>query len=102
MASTSWHPGSTTGRTSATTSPPPARSGRRSARPTGYPLVRERRAAAVGARGRGHGLLCRRPPPHRRHADPPRPHRSTPSPPAEDVELAAAEGRDGAGQTAAP
>ena len=63
---------------------------RRAARPARDPLLLDRRAAAVGPRGRGHGLPRRRQPPDRDHADPSRPDGAAPAPAVEDLELAAA------------
>ena len=45
----------------------------------GHPLLLDRRAAAVGAGRRRHRLPRRRQPPHRGHADPPRPDRTAPA-----------------------
>ena len=52
------------------------RPARRAARPARHPLLLDRRAAAVGAGRRRDRLPCGRQPPHRGHADPPRPDRA--------------------------
>ena len=57
--------------------------------PRGHPLLLDRRPAAVGAGGPGHGLPRGRQPADRDHADPPRPHRAAAAQAAADVGVAA-------------
>ncbi len=54
---------------------------------TGHPLLLDRWPAAVGPGRRRHRLPCGRQPPHRGHADPPRPDREAPAETAADVGL---------------
>ena len=55
------------------------RRARRAARPARHPLLLDRRPATVRAGHPGHGLPRGRQPPHRGHADPPRPDRPAPA-----------------------